>query len=120
MKQLRAIPTVTLVLAAVAAQAQTLNDPMRPPQFVAQQQAASQSGPVLQSVIIGKDRRHAIINGERIGLGEAYGDAKLVRITENEVTLRDAAGETVLRLVPEFKQPIVAPKNVSRDTARGR
>lgn len=109
-----------LGLYATGALAQPLNDPMRPPQFIVQPEAIAKAGPVLQSVIISKERRYAIISGERIAVGGVYGDAKLVRIAENEVTLRDAAGDIVLKLVPEIKKTIVAPKTVSRDTGSGR
>lgn len=97
------------------AHAQALNDPMRPPLYTATESPAK-AGPVLQSIIIGRDHRYAIISGERIATGGAYGDAKVVRIIENEVTLRGAEGDTVLKLVPEIKKKIVAPKLVSRDT----
>lgn len=119
MKLVHFYAIATLAFGTMSAHAQSLNDPMRPPQFSA---AASpvKAGPVLQSVIISKERRYAIISGERIAVGGAYGDAKLVRIAENEVTLRDTAGDTVLKLVPEIKKQIVAPKTVSHDILSGR
>lgn len=119
MKKATLIALTVFALGAGVAQAQSLNDPMRPPQFTGSEAVAAKTGPVLQSVIISKTRRYAIISGERIGLGGAYGEAKLVRIGVNEVTLRDAAGETVLKLVPEIKTPSVAPKLVSRAEDRG-
>ncbi|HLU76422.1 MAG TPA: hypothetical protein VKZ48_00805 [Burkholderiales bacterium] len=119
MKLVRLYAFAALALGTMAAYAQALNDPMRPPQFSVTA-SAPEAGPVLQSVIISKERRYAIISGERIAVGGVYGEAKLVRIAENEVTLRDAAGETVLKLVPEIKKQIVAPKTVSHDALSGR
>ena len=120
MRTIITFAAVAITLCAGTAQAQSLSDPMRPPQFTAAEAATAKAGPVLQSVIISKTRRYAIISGERIAIGGAYGDAKLVRIADNEVTLRDGAGDTVLKLVPEIKTPSVAPKLVSHDTLSGR
>ena len=118
MNRLIPLMWVALALCASNAQAQTLNDPMRPPLFTAADTEAK-AGPVLQTIVIGKERRYAIISGERIAPGGAYGDAKVVRIAENEVTLRDATGDTVLKLVPQIKKQIAAPKLVGRDAVPG-
>lgn len=118
MSRLFPLMWIALALGASGTHAQTLNDPMRPPLFTATDTEAK-AGPVLQTIVIGKERRYAIISGERIAPGGAYGDAKVVRIVENEVTLRDATGETVLKLVPQIKKQIAAPKTAGRDVAPG-
>ncbi len=118
MNRLPLLTSIVLALCAGIAHAQTLNDPMRPPLFTAADKEAK-AGPVLQTIVIGKERRYAIISGERIAPGGAYGDAKVVRIAENEVTLRDATGDTVLELVPQIKKQIAAPKTVGRDVVPG-
>ena len=113
---------IALVLAAIpfASHGESLNDPMRPPVYQAPVASGAPSGPVLQTIVIAKDRRYALISGERVPVGGAYGDAKVVRIAENEVTLRDATGgDTVLKLVPEIKKQIVAPKLVDNDAIKG-
>ena len=118
MNRLLPLMWIALALCATGTHAQTLNDPMRPPLFTAADTEAK-AGPVLQTIVIGKERRYAIISGERIAPGGAYGEAKVVRIAENEVTLRDATGDTVLKLVPQIKKQIAAPKPVGRDAVPG-
>ncbi|HEY9396232.1 MAG TPA: MSHA biogenesis protein MshK [Burkholderiales bacterium] len=118
MNPLRLLILIGFAFGANSVHAQALNDPMRPPLFTAAETPAK-AGPVLQTIVIGKERRYAIISGERIAPGGAYGDAKVVRIAENEVTLRDATGDTVLKLVPQIKKQIAAPKLVSRDAVPG-
>ena len=119
MNPVRSLILIVFALGANSVHAQALHDPMRPPLFTAADTEAK-AGPVLQTIVIGKERRYAIISGERIAPGGAWGDSKVVRIAENEVTLRDATGETVLKLVPEIKKQIVAPKIVSRDAVQGK
>lgn len=95
--------------AAVAgvAMGQDLPDPTRPPAVprVAAESAAAPAEqapmPVLQSVLIGKDRRLAIISGQRFDVGDQVGDARIVRITETEVILRAGARQTTLKLFPQ-------------------
>ena len=118
MNRLLSLTSIALALCATGTHAQTLNDPMRPPLFTAADTEAK-ARPVLQTIVIGKERRYAIISGERIAPGGAYGEAKVVRIAENEVTLRDATGDTVLKLVPQIKKQIAAPKPVGRDAVPG-
>lgn len=94
-------------IGACAAFAQSLPDPTRPP-LVARVNApvvsaapSETSMPVLQSVLIAKDRRMAIISGQRFDIGDHVGDARIVRITETEVLLRSGAGQTTLKLFPQ-------------------
>lgn len=116
MKRLRIlVPGFVLVAllapAAGGALAQTagMRDPMQPPaDYVAGGQSGS-AGPVLQSVVIGPTWRYAIIDGERVAPGERYGGARVVHIDQGTVTLRDGAGDTVLKLYPDIKQLIDVP-----------
>ncbi|TMG74276.1 MAG: hypothetical protein E6H80_08325 [Betaproteobacteria bacterium] len=96
--------TVTLaamaVLVAPRALAQGLSDPTRPPREIlggsadAHEPAASSSA--AQVVIISKDRRQVTINGRTVNLGERYGNATVVRITDEEIVLqRPEATETI-------------------------
>lgn len=87
--------------------AQSLPDPTRPPSVARANAPAASTAPsetpmpVLQSVLIAKDRRMAIISGQRFDIGDHVGDARIVRITETEVLLRSGAGQTTLKLFPQ-------------------
>src|SRR5471032_1408079 len=79
---------LVLALACELVQAQDVMDPTRPPAAAAPTTAdAEGKGSGLQSVFISGDRRAAIIGGQLVELGHKYGDATLVRVSENEVTL---------------------------------
>ena len=95
-------------LGALQARAQALVDPTRPPNAPAGEADAAQSGGTqLQSILIASNRRLAIINGATVGLGGMVGEAKVVRITETEVTLQKGDETEVLKLYPGVdKQPI--------------
>jgi len=98
---MKAISLLALLLAAPAS-AQTLVDPMRPPMgryADTEAVAASSGGPVLEQVVLSDRRRFAVINGRRVALGDKFGDATLVQIAPDQVTLK---GDTtqVLRMFP--------------------
>jgi MSHA biogenesis protein MshK len=87
-------------LGAPSSLAQGLNDPTRPPREIldgaaATFEAAVSSSPA-QVVIVSKDRRQATINGRTVSLGGRYGNATLVRISDEEIVLqRPEATETI-------------------------
>jgi MSHA biogenesis protein MshK len=87
-------------LGAPRSLAQGLNDPTRPPREIlggapGTFEAAVSSSPA-QVVIISKDRRQATINGRTVSLGGRYGNATLVRISDEEIVLqRPEATETI-------------------------
>ena len=99
-------PYLTLSLAlvfslgAARSLAQGLNDPTRPPREILGGAAgtfepAVSSSPA-QVVIVSKDRHQATINGRTVSLGGRYGDATLVRISDEEIVLqRPEATETI-------------------------
>lgn len=94
-------------LGALQASAQALVDPTRPPNAPAGEADAAPGGSQLQSILIAANRRIAIINGVTVGLGGMVGEAKVVRITETEVTLLKGDEKEVLKLYPGVdKQPI--------------
>jgi len=86
-----------------------LPDPTRPPSIepsaakgnagAAQGQRA---GMVLQSTLISRDGRSAVINGKTLTEGERIGAAMLVAINPYEVTLSKAGKEIALRLMPSL------------------
>ena len=91
---------LVVALGAPRVLAQGLSDPMRPPREIIGESAAAYEpaggwSPV-QVVIISKDRRQATINGRTVNLGERYGNATVVGISDEEIVLqRPEATETV-------------------------
>lgn len=92
-------------LPMAAAQAQGLSqglvDPTRPPASLAgkpgdEVPAAMQ----LQSVLISSGRRIAVINGTTVALGGMVGEARVVKITETEVVLKNGGETEVLKMYP--------------------
>ncbi len=106
---MRPLPVLLLMLAIttslwrVEAAAQVLNDPTRPPAGLAPADSATGAlaSPILQSIMITRSERSAIIGGETVRLGGKYGEAAVIGITENEVTLRSASGTETLRMYPD-------------------
>jgi MSHA biogenesis protein MshK len=93
-----------MLAAAALAQAQALSDPTRPPPLMTMKApagAAAPAGPVLQSVLIGRQaggRQVAVIDGETVRLGGAFRGAVLVRMSETEVELKRGQERQVLKL----------------------
>lgn len=95
-----------MVMAVSSAYAEDLIDPTRPPVSITVPVAAGSAAPKaagLQSIIISKNRRAAIIDGETVELGGRYGDVKLLEINESSVVLSGAQGRQVLTLFPDVK-----------------
>jgi MSHA biogenesis protein MshK len=103
---------------AAPACAQGIADPTRPPASLLSPQAGDAGGPalpVLHSIKITATERIAIIGGETVRQGGKFGDARVIRITENEVVLRSAAGTETLRLYPDVDiKPVVNEPAVSK------
>ena len=91
--------------------AEELPDPTRPPAIIAMPVIAA-SGVAdnqparLQSIIISKTRRAAIIDGETVELGDKHGDAKLIEVNEGSIVLLSAEGRQVMALFPDVKMTI--------------
>jgi MSHA biogenesis protein MshK len=89
-------------------QAVELADPTRPPASLAPD--GSQYGdkpagePQLQSVLISPIRRIAVISGQTVALGEKFGEARVEKITETEVVLRNGQDMQVLKLFPNVEK----------------
>ena len=84
---------------------QALSDPMQPPAFLAPANAAggeqaSGGGPVLQSTLLSKGRRIAMIDGKPMKVGDRIGRARIVSIGPGAVTLRESNTTRVLQLYP--------------------
>ncbi len=109
---MRAIVAVIFLAAlAGAAAAQQLADPMRPPVLGPSAGATTTTvGPVLDMIIIGEGRHYAVIDGQTVAQGDRVGEARVVRIADTEVTLRDTGGESrVLKLLPQVQKKAAAP-----------
>ncbi len=93
-----------LVISLVAPRglAQGLNDPTRPPREILGGgvevfEPAGNFSPA-QVVIISTDRRQATINGQTVVLGGRYGNATLVRISDEEIVLERADATEIIKL----------------------
>src|SRR3990170_1417566 len=106
---MRALLTLSIARHSVAATAEDLPDPTRPPAMIAGTGAATgrwsaesrSSG--LQSTIISESRRAAIIDGKTVELGEKHGNAWLTEVNEGSVVLKTAQTRRVLTLFPDVK-----------------
>jgi MSHA biogenesis protein MshK len=112
-------------LAMAGAQAQVpsaLADPMRPPSAGAfgNAQEDAPAGRQLQSVLLSGGRKLAIIDGTMVPLGGMVGEARVVAISENAVTLKTGAEVEVLKMYPSVeKQPVKRASSRARDAAQG-
>ncbi len=104
-----------LCMLPVAAGAQVLPDPTRPPveigdgaAFAVQRSAADVKG--LLSVIISPTRCAAIIDGKTVRLGEQHGGAKLVEITAGGVVLQGPNGRHAMALFPGVGVKMTEPE----------
>jgi MSHA biogenesis protein MshK len=98
--------------------AQALSDPTRPP---ALGDAAGEAAPAaafrLQSVLISRGRRIAVIDGRTVVVGDKVGDATLAAIAETEVSLKRGEERETLKLYPGVERKPVrrrAPAEVKR------
>jgi MSHA biogenesis protein MshK len=88
-------------LAAPSGLAQGLSDPTRPPREI-----FGGTDPIefpanlspAQVVIVSKDRRQATINGQTVVLGGRYGNATLVRVSDEEIVLQRPEGTETIKL----------------------
>jgi len=55
-------------------------------------------------VLISPTRRVAVIDGQTVALGEKFGEARVVRIAEDEVVLRNGQDQQVLKLFPAIEK----------------
>ncbi len=83
-----------------------LLDPTLPPASIAEPVAEFGKSELnqsvgLQSILISRQRRAAIIDGETVELGGRLGEAKLIEVNEGNVVLKTAQGWQVLTLFPD-------------------
>jgi MSHA biogenesis protein MshK len=105
MRSIRIMLTLLVLQPAAGsfAQGQVLSDPTKPPlDLLAAGALAGDAVPTsaLQSILLSKGRKIAVINGQAVPLGGKYGDATLVAISGGEVTLKSEKGMEVMKLYP--------------------
>jgi len=121
----RAVAALAIALGCLSpAWGQALSDPTRPPLawLAAQQNAAGAASPTeqevvphLQSLLIGPSRRYAIIEGQVLGVGDRFGDARVVAVRPAGVVLRSVRGTQTLKIFPDVEKRPVKP--VAADAA---
>jgi len=99
---------ILLAISTILSWAESLRDPTQiPSNIMATQSGESNSiapqptGPVLQSVMLGAQYRAAIINGQKVKLGDKYEKATLVALSENSATLKNPDGTKQTLKMPE-------------------
>lgn len=108
-KLLAAQAAFLLLTYAGAVHSEQLPDPTRPPDQIgyAPSQTTS-SGPVLQSVLISPQRRVAIISGKTVKVGDKFGGAHVMSISESEVVLRNGKEMQTLKLFPDVHKRLTS------------
>lgn len=118
----QAVALISSLALAPAAMGQGLPDPTRPPAaMMGWKEGVQQSvppGPVLQSVLVSPDRKVAIISGQAISLGEKFGDARVIKISESEVILSGSDGVQTLKLFPGIEKSATFDRNVPQSERR--
>lgn len=112
-----------LVALSAGARGQALSDPTRPPAaFGAASADSGSEGSSLQSIIrSNRGKPGAIINGEYVLLGGRVGDARLVKIGEDSVTLKSPTGTETLTLTTGVeKTPAGGAREDGRKMAKDR
>ena len=109
------ILALCLIACALGAAADTLPDPTRPPNFTAGD-SLPEGGMVLQSVLISPARRIAIIGGQAVAVGDRIGEAQVVAINEQEVTIREGKDTRTLRMFTGIEKAQSAPGAKTGDT----
>ena len=101
--------------------AESFLDPTRPPAApgLAQEGTAPASGPVLQSVLISPGRTVAIISGKAVSIGEKFGEARVVGITESEVQLRNGTDLQTLKLFPGIEKRLTSGRAGTKPDSGG-
>lgn len=111
-----------MLAAAPAGFAESFSDPTRPPASLGLVQegiSAAASGPVLQSVLISPGRRVAIISGKTVSIGEKFGEARVVKITESEVLLRNGTDLQTLKLFPGIEKRLTSSRAGTKPDSGG-
>ncbi len=108
------LPALCLGALSSALAQSELADPTRPATAVVaglDSAAEASSAPVLQSVLLPqKGKPVAIISGQRVSLGEMFGERRLVRLNEREAVLEGPLGGERLPLTPGIEKKNVTAR----------
>ncbi|WP_230404591.1 MULTISPECIES: MSHA biogenesis protein MshK [Undibacterium] len=101
------------LVAPAVVPAQELRDPTRPPTLnLSGPDIDVAPQPVLQSVLIGPNRKFAIIDGKTVKLNGKFGDYVLIKLTETEAVLKRGRELQTLKLFPDIeKKSLRNPQN---------
>ena len=103
MRQMIGIAALAASMTAMpGAAVENLPDPTRPPAAlgIPAGDLVASAGPVLQSILISGTRRHAIIDGRIVRVGDKVGGAQVAEIKQGEVVLKDEKQSQTLHLFP--------------------
>lgn len=115
----RKMLAICLLALAASAWAEVLPDPTRPPTALIPAGALASgeaAGPVLQSVLVSRGRKIAIISGKEVKENDKFNGARVVRISDTEVVLRSGRQVQVLKLFPGVSKQSV--QRVQRDQSK--
>ena len=107
-------------LSMAPAHADTLRDPMRPPQSAGAHVRATEAAPVLSAVFFAGARRSAIFNGRLVKPGDEVGGYSIEDVLAEGVRYRHAGAVHELHLpspAGTVKKPAAAP---AREASGGR
>ena len=110
----RWVTVAVLSAASLPGLCQTLADPTRPPAaWLASKSGAAlpevESGPRLQSLILGGTQKYAIIDGQLVGVGDTLKDGRVVAVRATEVVVRTEQGNQTLKLFPDVEKHVAKP-----------
>lgn len=103
---------ISLLLLSSASTAAELRDPTRPGWSPpTDEAAANKPAPrLLTAIVIGPQRRLALIGDRYLAVGDLLGDARLIRIDFDQVVLQGRDGQRILRLIPALETRTPAAK----------
>ena len=94
-------------------------DPTRPPPGYAPEGAGSgdDGSPSGQILVISRDRKFAVINGQTVALGGRYQGSTVVSITDQEVVLKGNGPVQVIKLYASIDKRMRGPSDVGAAAA---
>lgn len=113
------------LLAAMAVQGQEFRDPTTPPPEATVQPGAAAAPAPGMAVVVQDGKPHLVVGTRLVAVGQKVGNAKLERITETEVWLREGKQLTkvprfsgIQRSVAKPAAPCVAPAAKARTRSK--
>ena len=87
-----------LVLSASIVSAEELRDPTRPHTYKVERSVEGVPSFAVNAIFVSSDRKLAIVNGERVRIGDSVGGATVVDIRKEQVTLSVSGKQFIARL----------------------